>query len=86
MRSTRRVDQRGHRRVDPGFEQLNVERDPVAGTRTWNGIRFRVTFPGLSEVFIDIGRVVFDGADVVFEAGPHQLIQRTSRVLSGVPG
>ena len=39
------------------------------------GLRFRVAFPGLGVVLLDAGRIVFDAdGNVVFEAGPHQIV------------
>lgn len=52
-------------------DTLNLEN----GTETFAGLRFRAVFPGIGAVLLDAGRVVFDetGA-VVFEAGPHQVV------------
>ncbi len=54
---------------------LIVFQDLEAGTETLVGVRFRVTFPGLGAILLDVGRVVFDAeGNVIFEAGPHQII------------
>lgn len=53
--------------------QLTV--DLVEGTESDVGLRFRVTFPGLGVVLLDAGKIVFDAdGNVVFEAGPHQVV------------
>jgi hypothetical protein len=47
--------------------------DLVEGTRTDMGIYWHITVPGAGAVFLDIGRVVFQGrGNIIFEAGPHQ--------------
>ena len=56
-------------------QDLIVVEDLVAGTTTFLGVRFRVNFPGLGYVLLDAGRVVFDAdGNVIFKAGPHQVI------------
>jgi hypothetical protein len=53
--------------------QLTV--DLEEGTESDVGLRFRVAFPGLGVVLLDAGKVVFDAdGNVVFEAGPHQIV------------
>ena len=49
--------------------------DLVEGTVAEVGLIFSATVPGEGVVFHDVGRVVFDAAgDVVFEAGPHDVL------------
>lgn len=56
-------------------QDLIVVEDLEAGTTTFVGVRFRVNFPGLGHVLLDVGRVIFDAdGNVIFEAGPHQVI------------
>lgn len=56
-------------------QDLTVFEDLEAGTTTFVGVRFRVNFPGLGHVLLDVGRAVFDAdGNVIFEAGPHQVI------------
>jgi hypothetical protein len=59
----------------PLQEILNAFLDFEEGTRTWGGIRLKVTIPGLGSALVDIGRVIFDSSgNILFEAGPHQLL------------
>jgi hypothetical protein len=38
------------------------------------GVIYRLVVPGAGEVFLDVGRIVFErGVGIVFQAGPHQL-------------
>jgi hypothetical protein len=54
---------------------LQVTLELEEGTESDVGLRFRVAFPGLGIVLLDAGRVVFDAAgNVIFEAGPHQVV------------
>ncbi len=54
---------------------LRVTVDLEDGTESDVGLRFRVAFPGLGVVLLDAGRIVFDAdGNVVFEAGPHQVV------------
>jgi len=56
-------------------QDLIVVEDLEAGTTTFVGVRFRVNFPGLGHVLLDVGKIVFDAdGNVIFEAGPHQVI------------
>jgi hypothetical protein len=56
-------------------QDLIVVEDLEVGTTTFVGVRFRVNFPGLGHVLLDVGKVVFDAdGNVIFEAGPHQVI------------
>jgi hypothetical protein len=53
--------------------QLTVDLED--GTESDVGLRFRVVFPGLGVVLLDAGKIVFDAdGNVVFEAGPHQIV------------
>lgn len=50
----------------------NITIDLVKGTETQVGTFFNVTVPGVGVVFLEAGRLVFDGAGPpVFIAGPH---------------
>jgi len=54
---------------------LNDVLDLEDGTETFAGLRFRAVFPGIGAVLLDAGRIVFDDTGaVVFEAGPHQVV------------
>jgi hypothetical protein len=48
--------------------------DLVEGTETQVGLVFSSTVPGVGVVFHDVGRVVFAAGDVIFEAGPHDVL------------
>lgn len=48
--------------------------DFVAGTDTFVGPVFIVVETGAGSVIKDTGRIVFDGDEIVFEAGPHDAI------------
>ena len=58
-----------------GYAHAVTTRDLVEGTRTDAGIYWHITVPGMGAVFLDVGRIVFQGrGNVIFEAGPHQEI------------
>jgi hypothetical protein len=68
-------------------DQVLQETDDLeAGTVSFVGLRFRVTFPGLGVVLLDAGKIVFDAdGNAVFEAGPPSGLQRGfHRVLRGL--
>lgn len=49
--------------------------DVRAGTDTIVGLFFHLNFPGAGIVLIDAGKVTFEAdGDIVFEAGPHQVL------------
>jgi hypothetical protein len=59
----------------PVQEILNAFLDFEEGTRTWAGMRLKVTIPGVGAAILDVGRVIFDSSgNILFEAGPHQLL------------
>jgi hypothetical protein len=61
--------------VNGVYEALTVDRDFTTGTVTRHGLRLIVTVPGMGVVLLDAGTFVTDaGGNVVFEAGPHQLL------------
>ena len=50
--------------------------DLVSGQEAVSGIAFRIVVPGSGAVLLDVGRVVFDpDNNVMFVAGPHQLLE-----------
>jgi hypothetical protein len=59
-----------------GVHQAVVfDRDFTTGTLAQHGLRLVVTVPGMGVVLLDAGTFVTDAAgNVVFEAGPHQLL------------
>jgi hypothetical protein len=58
-----------------GQQELIIFLDLAEGSETWAGLRFRAVFPEAGAVLLDAGRLVFDETgDVVFEAGPHQVV------------
>jgi hypothetical protein len=62
--------------VDGVHEALMVDRDFTTGAVTRHGLRLIVTVPGLGVVLLDAGTFVIDAdGTVVFEAGPHQLLE-----------
>jgi hypothetical protein len=44
---------------------------------TVSGPVFLFTAPGVGTVAIDVGHLVFENDEVVFEAGPHQLLENS---------
>jgi hypothetical protein len=48
--------------------------DPAADTDAVTGVISLLTVPGSGAVLLDVGRIVFEGGDVTFEAGPHQVV------------
>lgn len=55
-------------------QNLIVFQDLDDGAATLVGIRFIVTVPGLGDVLLDVGRIVFDADSTpIFEAGVHQV-------------
>jgi hypothetical protein len=56
-------------------EAAVFDRDFTTGTVATHGLRLVVTVPGMGVVLLDAGTIVTDAAgNVVFEAGPHQLL------------
>lgn len=51
-----------------------IDMDLSAGETTTAGLRFLAHVPGGGVVLLDAGRVVVADGQIVFEAGPHQLI------------
>lgn len=62
--------------IAAGVHQAVVfDRDFTSGTVATHGLRLVVTVPGMGVVLLDAGTFVTDAAgNVVFEAGPHQLL------------
>lgn len=60
-----------------GVHQAVVfDRDFTTGTLAQHGLRLVVTVPGMGVVLLDAGTFVTDAVgNVVFEAGPHQLLR-----------
>jgi hypothetical protein len=48
--------------------------DPAADTDAVTGVISLLTVPGSGAVLLDVGRIVFEGGDVTFDAGPHQVV------------
>jgi hypothetical protein len=48
--------------------------DPAADTDAVTGVISLLTVPGSGAVLLDVGRVVFQGGEVTFQAGPHQVV------------
>ena len=46
--------------------------DRIARTAATTGIVFRYVVPGAGAILLDVGRIVTDHGNIVFEAGPHQ--------------
>lgn len=58
---------------DPGY--FSIIQDLQAGTETTLGLYFNIVVPGVGPVVEDVGRIVIDAnGDVVFQAGPHQIL------------
>ena len=58
---------------NPSHQTIIV--DLVDGTVVQVGLVFKVQVPGVGTVFHDVGRVVVDAGDnIIFEAGPHDLL------------
>lgn len=58
---------------DPGY--FSIIQDLRTGTETTVGLYFNIVVPGVGPVVADRGRIVFDAnGDVVFQAGPHQIL------------
>jgi hypothetical protein len=57
------------------FVQANLfDTDLSTGERTTAGLRFLAYIPGGGVVLLDAGRLVVTDGQIVFEAGPHQLV------------
>jgi hypothetical protein len=62
----------GFAETESGYNLVDLpsEREVISA-----GLAYRVTVPGGGAVLLQAGRLVFDDAgDVVFEAGPHQVL------------
>jgi hypothetical protein len=54
---------------------ITFNADGSRATETFHGPTFKFTLPGSGVVLLEAGRLMFDGdGNVVFEAGPHQLL------------
>ena len=70
--SGKSVALRGHIHVIDDFD---------SGVATWTGPVFLANDPGRGSVITDTGRISFLGDEVVFEAGPHQVIEQGAAVF-----
>jgi hypothetical protein len=64
---------------DPQYAMFQI--DHLKGTAGYAGLIYRITVPGKGVVVIDAGRVVFGEEGVIFEAGPHQVLNGGDQVL-----
>lgn len=60
---------------------IHVVDDFRSGVVTWTGPVFLANAPGRGSVIRDTGRISFLGDEIVFEAGPHQLIEEGAAVF-----
>jgi hypothetical protein len=44
----------------------------VSGEEVFHGLYAMITVPGYGQIFKDVGTIVFDWPEIVFEAGEHQ--------------
>ncbi|HEU5277636.1 MAG TPA: hypothetical protein VFU26_01905 [Gaiellaceae bacterium] len=58
--------------------------DFASGVTTFVGPVFLANQPGLGSVITETGRISFSGDEIVFEAGPHDLIDNTSLLCDAV--
>jgi hypothetical protein len=49
--------------------------DLTTNTAAVTGVVSLLTVPGSGAVLLDVGRIVFQGGEVTFQAGPHQLVE-----------
>lgn len=71
----RRDHKLGERQHVPRPGYFSIVQDLRAGTETIVGLYFNIVVPGVGPVVQDVGRIVFDGGgEVVFQAGPHQIL------------
>lgn len=69
------------------FVQANLfDTDLSTGERTTAGLRFLAYIPGGGVVLLDAGRLVVSDGQIVFEAGPHQLIHGDVEEFCGFLG
>jgi hypothetical protein len=69
---------------DPQYAMF--QEDLLKGTASYVGLIYRITVPGKGVVVIDAGRVVFSEEGVIFEAGPHQVLNGGDQVLCAALG
>lgn len=55
-------------------EALTIIIDFVTGKVTWNGNVGNVTMPGEGIVLHRSGKLIFEGGDIIFAAGPHEVL------------
>ena len=60
---------------------IHVVNDFRSGVATWTGPVFLANAPGDGSVVTDTGRISFVGDEIVFEAGPHQVIEEGAAVF-----
>jgi hypothetical protein len=64
---------------DPQYAM--IQSDLLNDTHSFVGLIYRITVPGKGVVVIDAGRIVFSEAGVIFEAGPHQVLNGGDQIL-----
>jgi hypothetical protein len=68
----------GFAETETGTDVFDIE----TGELTSHGLSYRVTVPGGGAVLLQAGRIVYDEAgNVVFEAGPHQVLSGDTEKL-----
>lgn len=55
-------------------EALTIIIDFVTGKVTWNGNVGNVTMPGEGIVLHRSGKLIFEGGEIIFAAGPHEVL------------